>query len=116
MKVFLQVRTYNPYKESVTDPTIKQAVTKFLHEGNFHQNLRNEILFGLTPTTLKACKEQIQTLNYVVNVMQCGGFLHDNGLKSLATIIAFENIIEEEVTFKSKAENITSFFQSGWLC
>ena len=105
----------NLCKESITDSTIKKAATDFLHKPNFHQNLRNEILFGLTPTTLKACVDQRQTINDVANTMLSGGFLRQHGLKSLATIIAFEAIIKEQVIFACKTENITSFFKSGPL-
>ena len=111
--LLLRVRINNLYQESITDSTIKQAVTDFLQKGNFHQNLRNEILFGLTPTTLKACKDQQQTINYVTNTMLFGSFLRQHGLKSLATINAFEAIISEEVNFKCKTESIASFYQSG---
>ena len=100
-------------QESNTDS--KKAATDFLHKPNFHQNLRNEILFGLTPTTLKACVDQRQAINDVANTMLSGGFLREHGLKSLATILAFEAIIKKEVIFKCKTENITSFFQSGRL-
>ena len=72
----------NLCQESI-DLAVKKAATDFLWKPNFHQNLRNEILFGLTPATLKACEEQKQKINYVINVMELGGFLYDHGFKGV---------------------------------
>ena len=99
--------------ESITDPTVKKAVTEFLREPNFHQNFRLEILFGLAPKTLEPSGNQQHALRYVNDMMLYSGFLRDRGLKSLATIIAFEKITDTQLGFKSHVVKISDFFKTG---
>ena len=90
---------------------MKQAADAFLKKPNFHRKLRNEILFGLVPTTLRNNSVQTQSINYVRSLMLYGGFLR-HGIKSLASVIKFGEFINEDLDFKCHQEKIDEFFFS----
>ena len=101
------------FKETLTDP-IKKAAKKFLKKKDFHQTLRNEILFAIAPRTLKSGVEQRNGVLGVMYSLQYGGFLRDEGFKQLGTMIEMSKIIGQELKFNFRTHSpIDTFCQSG---
>ena len=86
---------------------------EFLMRKNFHQILRNEILFTLAPRTLKSGVVQRNGVLGVMNSLRFGGFLRNEGFKQLGTMIEMSKVCNEELRFNFKACGINTFCQSG---
>ena len=100
-------------KDSLTDPTLKQATLAFSKKKNFHQILRNEILFSVAPRTLQSSVEQRNAVFAVINSLGFGGFLRNEGFKQLGTMIEMSKVCNEELRFNFKASGIDTFCRSG---
>ena len=73
---------------------------KFLGGKSFHQNLRNEILFGLIPKTLEPDGSQGNTLEHLIARLEHFGLLsQEQGLFDLLTVRKFFEIIGEKPSF-----------------
>ena len=92
---------------------LRERALTFLKKKDFHQTLRNEILFTVAPKTLKSGIEQRNAILGVVQTLRFGGFLRDQGFKQLGTMIKLANIIRQELNFDLKVELIDDFCQSG---
>ena len=107
-------------KESIQNDVIKNEARDFLSRRNkysekisgmrsFHHTLRHEILFGLAPRTFEPGKDQRACLQEIAYLLTERGFLRDQGLNQLGTIIKFSEIINETLDFKVKVEKIEDF-------
>ena len=85
----------------------------FLKKKDFHQKLRNEILFAVAPRTLKSDTVQQNSVMSVMKSLLFGGFLRDEGFKQLGTIIELVKIIGHDLKFKLRDNSIDAFCQSG---
>ena len=56
----------------------------FLRKTNFHQTFRNEILFAISPRTLKSGLPQRNGVLGVMYSLLYGGFLRNEGFENLA--------------------------------
>ena len=97
----------------MSDPVTKKTAFQFLKKTDFHQNLRLEILFGLIPKTFEPSDDQRHSVGEMTIMMMHGGFLRNQGVKSLATIRAFETILNTPLDFKYCQLTITEFFNKG---
>ena len=88
---------------------------EFLMRKNFHQILRNEILFTIAPRTLKSGVVQRNDVLGVMNSLRFGGFLRNEGFKQLGTMIEMSQVSGEQLQFSFKASTIDAFCQSGWF-
>ena len=100
-------------KESITDVTIKNAALRFLKKKTFHQTLRNEILFAISPRTLESGEAQRNGVLSVMKSLLFGGFLRDQGLKQLGTMIELVKIIGHDWIFTFESSPIDAFCVSG---
>ena len=115
------------YKESIQNFTIRKQAIDFLSRKNdfkklksFHRTLRYEILYGLIP---RSCEEdsndelrknQRAALNEVFQLLTKTGFLRDQqGLNQLGTIIKFSTIVNQQLRFEFKTDEIMSFCNKG---
>ena len=85
----------------------------FLKKKDFHQKLRNEILFAVAPRTLKSDTVQQSSVMGVMKSLLFGGFLRDEGFKQLGTITELAKIIGHDLKFKLRDNSIDAFCQSG---
>lgn len=97
----------------MADPIIKKAALKFLKKPNFHQTLRNEILFGVAPRTLKSDAAQKNGVYSVMSSLRYGGFLRDEGFKQLGTLVEMMKIFKSELNFNFEKPTVDQFCQSG---
>ena len=86
-----------------------------MRKTNFHQTLRNEILFAVSPRTLKSGLTQRNGVLGVMYSLLYGGFLRDEGFKQLGTMIEMRNVCGEKLHFGFKASTIDAFCQSRKL-
>ena len=86
-----------------------------LKKKTFHQTLRNEILFALAPRTLKSGAVQRNAVMNVMNSLQHGGFMRDEGFRQLGTIFEFIKIIGHNLKFSLKSSPVDVFCQTGEL-
>ena len=100
-------------KESLSDPAIKQVTLDFLKKKTFHQILRNEILFAVSPRTLESGLTQRNGVLGVMYSLLYDGFLRNEGFKQLGTMIEMSKISGEQLQFSFKANKIDAFCQSG---
>lgn len=96
-----------------------KMVQEFLRKKNFHQNLRQEILFGLLPRTLKANtvqerRSQNAALFDLVQRLSYRSILWDEGIKQLGTIIEFDKLTDKSWTFKWRVPKIKKFIDHGF--
>lgn len=87
----------------------------FLKKKNFHQILRNEILFAIAPRTLKSCSAQRNGVYSVMSSLRFRGFLRDEGFKLLGTMMEMTKIIGKELQFTFKMTRVDEFCRSGKL-
>ena len=120
------------------DSVHKEQAMQYLKRKDFHQVLRNEILWGLIPkifsglwfkifyswllNVLKSwwkAKTQNQRLaqqhdvELTMKVLQNEGFLRGPGLLQLETIQMYFNIIDEKPRFKVHKKKVTDFCSEG---
>ena len=88
-------------------------VRDFLKKKDFHQTLRNEILYGVAPRTLQSSVEQTNVVFGVMNSLRFGGFLRNEGFKQLGTMIEMSKVCNEELRFNFNACRIDTFCRSG---
>ena len=72
---------------------------EYLTRPDFHQVLRNEILWGLIPKTLVAglnAEYQHHNMDMAMKTLECEGFLRGIGMLQLETIQKFFEIIKEK--------------------
>ena len=100
-------------KVTIIDPAKRKAAISFLKKKNFHQTLRNEILFAIAPRTLTSGVVQQNSVLGVMNSLLRGGFLRDEGFKQLGTIIELIKIIGFDLKFALKSSRIGVFSQTG---
>ena len=89
---------------------------EYLKRKDFHQVLRNEILWGLIPKTLVAKSNpeyQQHTVPMAMKTLECRSFLRGPGILQLETIQKYFNIIKEEPEFKARKENVKDFCREG---
>ena len=111
--LLLVSKVYTPHKESITDLTVRKAALNFLKKKNFHQILRNEILFTVAPRTLKSNTTQTNRVLGVMKSLRFGGFLRDEGFKQLGTIVQLIKIIGHELQLTLNDSTVDAFCQSG---
>ena len=85
----------------------------FLKKKDFHQKLRNEILFAVAPRTLKSDTVQQNSVMRVMKSLLFGGFLRDEGFKQLGTMIKLRHILGQDLKFTFKMTSIDAFCHSG---
>ena len=68
---------------------------EFLLEKHFHQNFRNEILFGLLPKSLQKGVDQTNSIPHLIDTLQYRGLLRkERGLEGLPTVRKFLELIK----------------------
>ena len=73
---------------------MKDTANQFIQEKRFHQNLRNEILFGLLPKSLLKGADQTNSVSHLIDTLQYRGYLRrERGLERLPTIRKFMKLI-----------------------
>ena len=83
----------------MSDPE-KAVAMKFLYKERFHQNLRNEILFGLLPKSLEKGADQTISIPHMLNTLKFRGLLRkERGLERLPTIRRFMKLININSNF-----------------
>ena len=98
----------------MNNDVIKKRAIEYLKKKNFHQLLRSEILFQLTPKTMAPGPSQKYVLQELCDVLIGSGFLRGQGFRELGTVKKLESILEEELTLQySGFVNIQSFLQSS---
>ena len=86
------VRLYESNNATVTvNGQKKDEAMRFLKGKSFHQNLRNEILFGLIPKTLKPDSSQNNPLGHLIDRLKISGYWAKNRILELLTVRKFRN-------------------------
>ena len=81
-------------KDSLSDQ-LKVITMDFLRKERFHQNFRNEILFGLFPKSLQKGADQTNSIPHLIDTLQYRGYLRkERGLEKLPTIRRLMNILK----------------------
>ena len=67
----------------------------FLNRSDFHQTLRNEILFGLIPKSLNKGDDQRNGIEHLMDKLEFRGLIkQDQGIVQLQTVLNFLEIIK----------------------
>ena len=92
---------------TVHDQSSKTTAEKFITEKNFHQILRNEIVFGLIPKSLTPNADQTHPLlHLMVSLKETSLLWNVQGMLRLPTVCKFFEIIKENPKFKFKKKSI----------
>ena len=115
------------FKATLPNGFEKDEALRFISQGDHHQILRKEILFGLRPTTLTGLNisslyciklflvgknQGLEMISDLMVLLENGGFFRDNGLNSLPSIKHIGALLNDPGTFKNfeaKIQTIVSF-------
>ena len=118
-------------KASLPESDAKDKALKFVNQGDHHQILRKEIVFGLRPTTLRGlyslslqCSKNclvgknqgLEIISDLMVLLENGCFFRDNGLNSLPSIKHICSLLNDSNIFnnvETKTETIVSFVRQS---